>query len=68
MMIQTRTILPMLDEWIESIDKMSQQEWDEYMASDLVDSEEFSRVLSRLESQLNVMSELLNKGGECIDR
>jgi len=63
-MIQTRTILPMLDEWIESIDKMSQQEWDEYMASDLVDSEEFSRVLSRLESQLNVMSELLNKGGE----
>lgn len=64
MMIQTRTILPMLDEWIESIDKMSQQEWDEYMASDLVDSEEFSRVLSRLESQLNVMSELLNKGGE----
>ena len=54
----------MLDEWIESIDKMSQQEWDEYMASDLVDSEEFSRVLSRLESQLNVMSELLNKGGE----
>ena len=63
-MIETRTILPMLDEWIESIDKMSQQEWDEYMASDLVDSEEFSRVLSRLESQLNVMSELLNKGGE----
>ena len=63
-MIQTRTILPMLDEWIESIDKMSQQEWDEYMASDLVDSEEFSRVLSRLESQLNVMSELLHEGGE----
>lgn len=63
-MIQTRTIIPMLDEWIESIDKMSQQEWDEYMASDLVDSEELSRVLSRLESQLNVMSELLHEGGE----
>ena len=63
-MIQTRTIIPMLDEWIESIDKMSQQEWDEYMASDLVDSEELPRVLSRLESQLNVMSELLHEGGE----
>lgn len=54
----------MLDEWIESLDKMSQQEWDEYMASGLVDSEELSRVLSRLESQLNVMSELLHKGDE----
>lgn len=63
-MIQTRSIIPMLDEWIESLDKMSQQEWDEYMASGLVDSEELSRVLSRLESQLNVMSELLHKGDE----
>ena len=55
-------IISKLDEWIESLDKMSQQDWDDYLASG--DSEELSQLLSGLESQLNVMLELLHKGDE----
>ena len=61
-MRQTRMIISKLDEWIESLDKMSQQDWDDYLASG--DSEELSQLLSGLESQLNVMLELLHKGDE----
>jgi len=64
-MKQTRTIISKLDEWIESLDKMSPQAWDEYIASG--HSEEISQFLSDLESRLEGMLELLNKGDEWLD-
>ena len=64
-MKQTRTIISKLDEWIESLDKMSPQAWDEYIASG--HSEEISQFLSDLESRFEGMLELLNKGDEWLD-
>lgn len=64
-MTQAHTIIPKLDEWIESFDKMSPQAWDEYIASG--HSEELSQLLSDLESRLEGVLELLNKGDEWLD-
>ena len=64
-MTQARTIIPKLDEWIESFDKMSPQAWDEYIASG--HSEELSQLLSDLESRLEGVLELLNRGDEWLD-
>jgi hypothetical protein len=53
------------EEWIESLDEISPQAWDEYIASG--HSEELSQLLSDLESRLERMLELLNKGDEWLD-
>lgn len=64
-MTQMRTILDKFDEWIESFGKMSPQAWDEYIASG--HSEELSQLLSGLESRLEGVLELLNRGDEWLD-
>ena len=64
-MKQTPTIISKLDEWIEILEKMTPQAWDEYITSG--HSEELSQLLSDLESRLEGMLELLNKGDEWLD-